>query len=122
MMDDYLKFRPLHQGSPAGIEQCERTYLSLLSSLRHNAPRALTRDAVEWWLMAELERGNQRAHQDSPGAVIRHGRVPDLRPESVMERLRELESEGLSQIMLYTPLNRQYRVAEDFADRVMARI
>ena len=57
MMDDYLKFRSLHQGSPAGIEQCERTYLSLLSSLRHNAPRALTRDAVEWWLMAELERG-----------------------------------------------------------------
>ena len=39
-----------------------------------------------------------------------------------MERLQELESEGRSQIMLYTPLNRQYRVAEDFADRVMARI
>jgi hypothetical protein len=45
MMDDYLKFRPLRQGSPAGIEQYERTYQSLLSPLRHDAPRA--RDAVE---------------------------------------------------------------------------
>ena len=47
MMDDYLKFRPSRQGSPAGIEQYERTDQSLLSSLRHDAPRALTRDAVE---------------------------------------------------------------------------
>ena len=43
-------------------------------------------------------------------------------PERVVERLKELESQGLSQIMLYPPLNRQYRVIEDFADRVMARL
>jgi hypothetical protein len=43
-------------------------------------------------------------------------------PERVVERLKELERQGLSQIMLYPPLNRQYRVIEDFADRVMARL
>jgi alkanesulfonate monooxygenase SsuD/methylene tetrahydromethanopterin reductase-like flavin-dependent oxidoreductase (luciferase family) len=43
-------------------------------------------------------------------------------PERVIERVAELESQGLSQIMLYPPLNRQYRVIEDFADRVMARL
>src|SRR5713101_6186942 len=43
-------------------------------------------------------------------------------PERVVERLKGLESQGLSQIMLYPPLNRQYRVIEDFADRVMARL
>jgi len=43
-------------------------------------------------------------------------------PEELVERVRELEHEGLKQIMLYPPLNRQYRVIEDFADRVMARL
>ena len=43
-------------------------------------------------------------------------------PERIVERLKELESQGLSQIMLYPPLNRQYRVIEDFADRVMAKL
>jgi alkanesulfonate monooxygenase SsuD/methylene tetrahydromethanopterin reductase-like flavin-dependent oxidoreductase (luciferase family) len=35
-------------------------------------------------------------------------------PERVVERLKELERQGLNQIMLYPPLNRQYRVIEDF--------
>ena len=43
-------------------------------------------------------------------------------PERIVEQLKELESQGLSQIMLYPPLNRQYRVIEDFADRVMAKL
>jgi len=43
-------------------------------------------------------------------------------PEAIVERLRALEQQGLSQIMLYPPLNRQYRVIEDFAERVMARL
>jgi alkanesulfonate monooxygenase SsuD/methylene tetrahydromethanopterin reductase-like flavin-dependent oxidoreductase (luciferase family) len=43
-------------------------------------------------------------------------------PERVVERVKELDRQGLSQIMLYPPLNRQYRVIEDFADRVMARL
>ena len=33
-----------------------------------------------------------------------------------------LERQGLRQIMLYPPLNRQYRVIEDFADRVLSRL
>jgi alkanesulfonate monooxygenase SsuD/methylene tetrahydromethanopterin reductase-like flavin-dependent oxidoreductase (luciferase family) len=43
-------------------------------------------------------------------------------PERIVEQIKELESQGLSQIMLYPPLNRQYRVIEDFADRVLARL
>ena len=43
-------------------------------------------------------------------------------PEELVEQVRELEREGLRQITLYPPLNRQYRVIEDFAARVMARL
>jgi 5,10-methylenetetrahydromethanopterin reductase len=43
-------------------------------------------------------------------------------PEELVEQVRELERQGLRAIMLYPPLNRQYRVIEDFADRVMARL
>ena len=43
-------------------------------------------------------------------------------PEEMVEGVRELERQGLRQIMLYPPLNRQYRVIENFADRVMARL
>jgi 5,10-methylenetetrahydromethanopterin reductase len=43
-------------------------------------------------------------------------------PEEVVEQVRELERQGLRAIMLYPPLNRQYRVVEDFAERVMARL
>ena len=43
-------------------------------------------------------------------------------PDALVEQVRGLEGQGLRQIMLYPPLNRQYRVIEDFADRVMARL
>lgn len=43
-------------------------------------------------------------------------------PEELVERLHTLENEGLRQIMLYPPLNRMYRVIEDFAEHVMARL
>ena len=43
-------------------------------------------------------------------------------PEELVERVKELERQGLRQIMLYPPLNRQYRVIEDFAEQVMARL
>ena len=43
-------------------------------------------------------------------------------PEEIVERVRTLETEGLRQIMLYPPLNRQYRVIEDFASMVMSRL
>jgi alkanesulfonate monooxygenase SsuD/methylene tetrahydromethanopterin reductase-like flavin-dependent oxidoreductase (luciferase family) len=43
-------------------------------------------------------------------------------PEEIVEQVRALEQEGLRQLMLYPPLSRQYRVIEDFAERVMARL
>ena len=42
--------------------------------------------------------------------------------EELTEQVKALEREGLRQIMLYPPLNRQYRIIEDFAERVMARL
>ena len=44
------------------------------------------------------------------------------RREELVEQIQALERQGLRQIMLYPPLNRQYRVIEDFADTVMARL
>jgi alkanesulfonate monooxygenase SsuD/methylene tetrahydromethanopterin reductase-like flavin-dependent oxidoreductase (luciferase family) len=43
-------------------------------------------------------------------------------PEELVERVEALAEQGLRQIMLYPPLNRQNRVIEDFADTVMARL
>ncbi len=43
-------------------------------------------------------------------------------PEELVEKVQNLERQGLKQIMLYPPLNRQYRVIEDFAAKVMARL
>jgi site-specific recombinase XerC len=96
MMDDYLKFRALHQGSPAGsIEQYERTYQSLLGSLQHDVPRALTRDAVERWVMAELERGvstrtmsSRVAHVVSLGEHLVRKRLFPENPVRGIERPR----------------------------------
>jgi 5,10-methylenetetrahydromethanopterin reductase len=43
-------------------------------------------------------------------------------PEELGEQVRALERQGLRQIMLYPPLNQQYRVIEDFAAKVMTRL
>ena len=43
-------------------------------------------------------------------------------PDELVEQIQALERDGLRQIMLYPPLNRQYRVIEDFADRVLRRL
>ena len=43
-------------------------------------------------------------------------------PEELAGQVKDLEHQGLRQIMLYPPLNRQYRIIEDFADQVMARL
>jgi hypothetical protein len=40
----------------------------------------------------------------------------------LVEQVQSLAQQGLHHIMLYPPLNRQYRVIEDFAERVMARL
>ena len=43
-------------------------------------------------------------------------------PEELVDQVRQLERDGLHAITLSPPLNRQYRVIEDFAERVMARL
>jgi 5,10-methylenetetrahydromethanopterin reductase len=43
-------------------------------------------------------------------------------PEEVIERLHTLEQQGVNQIRLYPPLNRQYRVIEDFAEQIIWRL
>lgn len=43
-------------------------------------------------------------------------------PEELVAQIRQLERDGLHALSLYPPLNRQYRVIEDFAERVMARL
>ncbi len=43
-------------------------------------------------------------------------------PDEIVEQLRELARQGLDAINFMTPLDRQYRIMEDFADRVMARM
>lgn len=40
----------------------------------------------------------------------------------LVEQLKELERQGLKQVSLYPPLNRQYRVIEDFSEQVIARM
>ena len=37
----------------------------------------------------------------------------------IIEQVKSLETKGLGQIILYPPLNRQYRMIEDFADKIM---
>jgi 5,10-methylenetetrahydromethanopterin reductase len=39
--------------------------------------------------------------------------------EEIVEQIGTLERKGLGQIILYPPLNRQYRMIEDFADKIM---
>jgi len=43
-------------------------------------------------------------------------------PSELVEQLKTLDKQGLRQVMLYPLLNRQYRVIEDFAEKVMARL
>jgi len=43
-------------------------------------------------------------------------------PEEIIERLSDLEAQGLDAINFIAPLDRQYRMIEDFAERVIARI
>ena len=43
-------------------------------------------------------------------------------PEEIVERLQELEGQGLNAINFSIPVEKQYRVTEDFARRVMSHI
>ena len=43
-------------------------------------------------------------------------------PDEIIERLHELEAEGLNAINFSFPLERRYRTIEDFATRVIHRM
>jgi len=43
-------------------------------------------------------------------------------PEEIVEQLQEMERQGCHQVGLNLPIGRMYRIIEDFADRVMARL
>jgi len=43
-------------------------------------------------------------------------------PSELVEQLKTLDEQGLRRVMLYLLLNRQDRVIEDFAEKVMARL
>ena len=43
-------------------------------------------------------------------------------PEEIVEQLRDLEGQGLDAIVFIAPLDRQYRLIEDFSRKVMARM
>ena len=95
--------------------------------------RPLWKGYMAWLNAAPPEVRHQRLHNSHYSFVDPEEArfiTPDLikatcltgTPEEVVEKLQTLEQQGLNQIMLYPPLNRQYRVIEDFAERVMARL
>ncbi len=43
-------------------------------------------------------------------------------PDELIERMRELDRQGLSQLMFLPSVVNQYRLVEDFARKVMARL
>jgi alkanesulfonate monooxygenase SsuD/methylene tetrahydromethanopterin reductase-like flavin-dependent oxidoreductase (luciferase family) len=88
---------------------------------------------MDWLAEAPAEIRHQRLHASHYSFVDPEEArfiTPDLiratcltgTPEELVERIRALEGQGLRQIMLYPPLNRQYRVIEDFAAQVMPRV
>jgi alkanesulfonate monooxygenase SsuD/methylene tetrahydromethanopterin reductase-like flavin-dependent oxidoreductase (luciferase family) len=88
---------------------------------------------MDWLNEAPPEVRHQRLHNSHYSFVDSEEArfiTPDLikatcltgTPEELVDQLDALEQQGLQQIMLYPPLNRQYRVIEDFAERVMARL
>ena len=96
-------------------------------------PAPCGRDTVKWLEEAPAEVRHQRLHGSHYSFLDPEEArfiTPELIeatcltgvPEQIAERIRSLEREGLRQVMLYPPLLRQYRVIEDFADKVMARL
>ncbi|HUG38115.1 MAG TPA: LLM class flavin-dependent oxidoreductase [Candidatus Limnocylindrales bacterium] len=88
---------------------------------------------MKWLEAAPPERRHQRLHgshysfidpEEAPFITADLIKATCLTgvPEEIAEQVQALEQQGLSQIMLYPPLNRQYRVIEDFAERVMSRL
>ena len=95
--------------------------------------RPLWKGYMAWLNAAPPEVRHQRLHNSHYSFVDPEEArfiTPDLikatcltgTPKELIEQLHTLEQQGLNQIMLYPPLNRQYRVIEDFAERVMSRL
>jgi hypothetical protein len=95
--------------------------------------RPIWQGYMEWLNAAPPEVRHQRLHNSHYSFVDpEEGRfiTPDLikatcltgTPAELVEQLHVLEQQGLHQVMLYPPLNRQYRVIEDFAEQVMWRL
>jgi alkanesulfonate monooxygenase SsuD/methylene tetrahydromethanopterin reductase-like flavin-dependent oxidoreductase (luciferase family) len=53
--------------------------------------------------------------------IIRHFCIAGA-PEEIVERLKALEIQGLDAVAFIAPLERQYRMSEDFAREVMSRM
>jgi 5,10-methylenetetrahydromethanopterin reductase len=95
--------------------------------------RPIWKSYLEWLNQAPPEIRHQRLHASHysfldpeearfvTADLIRASCLTGV-PEELVEQVRELGRQGLTQIMLYPPLNRQYRVIEDFAATVMARV
>jgi alkanesulfonate monooxygenase SsuD/methylene tetrahydromethanopterin reductase-like flavin-dependent oxidoreductase (luciferase family) len=129
--------------SPRIVAECGAAVLSGLHYLvaRHletgedppDYARGIWKGYLGWLNEASPEIRHQRLHGSHYSFLDRHearfltadlirGSTLSGTPEELVERVRELEKAGLRQIMLYPPLNRQYRVIEDFAGTVMSRL
>jgi alkanesulfonate monooxygenase SsuD/methylene tetrahydromethanopterin reductase-like flavin-dependent oxidoreductase (luciferase family) len=95
--------------------------------------RPIWKGYMEWLNAAPPEVRHQRLHNSHYSFVDPAEAqfiTPDLikatcltgTPAELVEQVHVLEQQGLHQIMLYPPLKRQYRVIEDFAEQVMARL
>jgi alkanesulfonate monooxygenase SsuD/methylene tetrahydromethanopterin reductase-like flavin-dependent oxidoreductase (luciferase family) len=95
--------------------------------------RPIWKGYMEWLNAAPPEVRHQRLHHSHYSFVDPKEAqfiTPDLikatcltgTPAELVEQVHVLEQQGLHQIMLYPPLNRQYRVIEDFAEQVMWRL
>ena len=93
--------------------------------------RPVWKGYMDWLNQAPPELRHQRLHGSHYSFVDPDEArflTPDLikatcligTPEELVEQIQTLDAQGLRQIMLYPPLNRQYRVIEDFADAVMS--
>ena len=95
--------------------------------------RPIWNDYMKWLEETPADRRHQRLHASHYSFVDPEEArflTADLirasclvgEPAELVDQVRDLERQGLRQIMLYPPLNRQYRVIEDFADRVLSRL
>ena len=129
--------------SPRVIEQCGAAVMSGLHYLAEHAretgeePPAYARPVWKEYMAFLDQYPPEVRHQKLHGSHYSHLDPAEARflteelirgsclvgtAEELVEQLRGMEGEGLNHVMLYPPLNRNYRVIEDFAEKVMARM